>query len=73
MDHTRKPVRQNPQHGAWFGSQLFFMWIVPFLWKGSRNGLNSESLTKCMPVDKSADLGDRLEAYEQSNKLSITF
>lgn len=61
MDHSPKPIRPNPQRGAWFGSQLFFAWIVPLLWNGSRNGLNAENLTECLPIDKSADLGERLE------------
>lgn len=61
MDHTSKPMLPNPQRGAWFGSRLFFIWILPILWNGSRNGLSSKNLTKCLAVDKSADLGDRLE------------
>lgn len=61
MDNSSKPRQPNPQSFAWFGSQLYFIWIVPLLWNGSNNGLSDANLTECLPVDKSSELGDRLE------------
>lgn len=61
MDNQPKPVLRNPQQGAWFVSKLFFLWIVPVLWSGSKNGLSASDLTQTLPDDSSAALGDQLE------------
>lgn len=62
MDSGKKPENRNPRKGANPVSQLFFAWIVPLFWHGTRNGLNTEDLTKCLRKDKSDTLGNILEA-----------
>lgn len=61
MDSGKKPEKRNPRKGANLLSQLLFTWIIPFLWHGTRYGLNSEDLTKCLRKDKSTTLGNSLE------------
>ncbi|XP_004519652.1 multidrug resistance-associated protein 4 [Ceratitis capitata] len=61
MDSTRKPEKINPRRHANILSQLLFVWAIPLLFKGSKRGLNTDDLTKCMPKDCSEDLGDSLE------------
>lgn len=61
MDSGRKPERKNPRKGANPISQLFFLWIVPLFWKGTRKGLNTDDLTACLQKDESETLGDCLE------------
>ncbi|XP_050316874.1 ATP-binding cassette sub-family C member 4 [Bactrocera neohumeralis] len=61
MDSSRKPEKINPRRHANILSQLLFVWAMPLLFKGAKNGLNTDDLTKCMPKDSSEDLGDRLE------------
>nr|XP_014085546.1 multidrug resistance-associated protein 4 [Bactrocera oleae]XP_014085548.1 multidrug resistance-associated protein 4 [Bactrocera oleae]XP_036229160.1 multidrug resistance-associated protein 4 [Bactrocera oleae]XP_036229161.1 multidrug resistance-associated protein 4 [Bactrocera oleae] len=61
MDSSRKPERINPRRHANILSQILFVWAIPLLFKGAKNGLNTDDLTKCMPEDCSEDLGDRLE------------
>ncbi|XP_049304937.1 ATP-binding cassette sub-family C member 4 isoform X3 [Bactrocera dorsalis] len=61
MDSSRKPERINPRRHANILSQILFVWAMPLLFKGAKNGLNTDDLTKCMPKDSSEDLGDRLE------------
>lgn len=52
---------ENPQKSANFLSQLLFLWIVPTLYKGSRNGLDKETIPKCLYEDRSDILGEQLE------------
>lgn len=61
MDSSRKPELKNPRKGANPLSQLFFAWVVPVLWNGVRNGLNTDDLTQCLKQDNSSVLGDKLE------------
>lgn len=61
MDSSKKPELKNPRKGANILSQLFFIWVVPVLWHGMRNGLTIDNRTQCLTEDKSADLGDKLE------------
>lgn len=61
MDTGRKPERENPRKGANPISQLFFFWIIPLFWNGTRNGLSTDDLTKCLRKDKSDSLGNDLE------------
>ncbi|XP_030376299.1 multidrug resistance-associated protein 4 [Scaptodrosophila lebanonensis] len=61
MDSSAKPERKNPRHRANIFSQLIFAWTVPLMYKGSRKGLNTDDLTKCLAEDESEPLGDRLE------------
>lgn len=61
MDSGKKPERENPRKGANPISQLFFLWITPLFWKGTRKGLTTDDLTKCLRKDKSDLLGDALE------------
>ncbi|XP_037945079.1 multidrug resistance-associated protein 4 [Teleopsis dalmanni] len=61
MDSSSKPERQNPRRNANFFSHLIFAWSIPLLYKGSKNGLNTDDLTQCLPEDRSEDLGDKLE------------
>ncbi|EDW66850.1 ATP-binding cassette sub-family C member 4 [Drosophila virilis] len=61
MDSSAKPERKNPRQGANFLSQLLFVWAVPLLYRGSRQGLNTDDLTECLKEDHSEQLGDRLE------------
>ncbi|XP_054082256.1 ATP-binding cassette sub-family C member 4 [Zeugodacus cucurbitae] len=61
MDSSRKPEKINPRRHANILSQLLFIWAIPLLFKGTKNGLTTDDVTKCMPKDCSEDLGDRLE------------
>ncbi|XP_036325235.1 multidrug resistance-associated protein 4-like [Rhagoletis pomonella] len=61
MDSSRKPEKLNPRRHANIFSQLLFVWAIPLLYKGSKQGLNTDDLTQCLPQDCSEDLGDRLE------------
>lgn len=61
MDSSSKPHRKNLCQEANFFSRLTFAWAVPLLLHGSRKGLNSNDLTKCLKEDQSQPLGDRLE------------
>lgn len=61
MDHSKKPQKEHPNKNANILSQLFFGWIMPILYKGSRFGLTTEDLTKSLECDDSEDLGNRLE------------
>lgn len=61
MDFSKKPERENPRKKANLISQLFFVWIIPLLWKGMKNGLTKKDLTKCLKKDRSDTLGDDLE------------
>uniref|UniRef100_A0A2M4AEM2 Putative abc transporter c family member n=1 Tax=Anopheles triannulatus TaxID=58253 RepID=A0A2M4AEM2_9DIPT len=63
MDSSRKPVKKNPRKGAFCLSQLFFGWILPLFWRGSRMGLGKDDLTKCLKQDRSEQLGDQLEEH----------
>lgn len=72
MDFSKKPERENPRKGANPLSQLFFLWIVPVFWKGTRKGLNTDDLTHCLRKDESEVLGDELERYETS-RLTVNY
>lgn len=61
MDSSRKPDRKNPRQGANPISELFFVWVIPTLWRGLKGGLNTENLTQCLKEDNSSALGDKLE------------
>lgn len=61
MDSSAKPERKNPRERANFFSQLIFAWTVPLLYRGCRQGLNTDDLTECLEADHSEQLGDRLE------------
>uniref|UniRef100_A0A1A9X2R7 Multidrug resistance-associated protein lethal(2)03659 n=1 Tax=Glossina brevipalpis TaxID=37001 RepID=A0A1A9X2R7_9MUSC len=61
MDCSEKPKKENPRQFANIFSQLMFGWAVPLLYRGSHQGLTSDDLTKCLPEDRSEDLGDKLE------------
>ncbi|XP_053671125.1 ATP-binding cassette sub-family C member 4-like [Anopheles nili] len=61
MDSSSKPVKKNPRKGAFCLSQLFFGWLLPLFYRGSRRGLGKDDLTKCLKADRSEDLGDELE------------
>lgn len=61
MNSSKKSTIENPRRGANLLSQLFFVWTVPLLWKGMKNGLSSKDLTKCLEKFKSEALADNLE------------
>lgn len=61
MDSSRKPEKSNPRNNANILSQLTFIWSIPLMYKGSKSGLHTDDLTKCLNQDRSEDLGDRLE------------
>lgn len=61
MDYSKKPEQNNPRKEASGLSQLLFFWAVPLLYKGSKYGLNTNDLTKCLKKDKAENLADRLE------------
>uniref|UniRef100_A0A1B0BDP4 Uncharacterized protein n=1 Tax=Glossina palpalis gambiensis TaxID=67801 RepID=A0A1B0BDP4_9MUSC len=61
MDSSEKPKKENPRQFAHILSQLTFGWSIPLLYRGSRQGLTADDLTKCLPEDLSQDLGDKLE------------
>lgn len=63
MDFSKKPERKNPRKGANLISRLFFLWMMPVFWKGTRKGLNTDDLTRCLRKDGSEMLGDELERY----------
>lgn len=67
MDSSRKPEKNNPRRYANLLSQVLFVWAMPMLYRGSKYGLNTEDLTKCLPADCSQDLGDKLEKYKLNN------
>ncbi|XP_073824771.1 CF transmembrane conductance regulator [Musca autumnalis] len=61
MDSSKKPQKENPRSLANIFSQLIFGWSIPMLYKGCRQGLTTDDLTKCLPADCSEELGDQLE------------
>ncbi|XP_058974144.1 ATP-binding cassette sub-family C member 4 isoform X2 [Musca domestica] len=61
MDSSKKPQKENPRRLANIFSHLIFGWSIPMLYKGCRQGLNTDDLTKCLPEDCSEELGDQLE------------
>lgn len=61
MDFNKKPELENPRKGANVISRLFFLWTLPLFWKGMKNGLTTDDLTKCLPKDKSDKLTDAME------------
>lgn len=63
MDSSQKPQKENPSRYASILSQLIFGWSMPLLYRGSRQGLNTDDLTKCLPEDCSEELGDKLERF----------
>lgn len=63
MDSSQKPQKENPRKHANILSQLIFGWSMPLLYKGSRQGLTTDDLTKCLPEDCSEELGDELERF----------
>lgn len=64
MHNPKISTIEHPKKSANFLSQLLFLWIVPTLYKGSRNGLDKEAITKCLDEDRSEILGDKLELYD---------
>lgn len=61
MDFTKKPQQESLDKDANPISRLFLLWMAPFVWKGMKNGLATNDLTKCMTKDRSDVLGDELE------------
>lgn len=61
MDNSKKPEKENPKKGANPLSKLIFCWILPLLCYGTRRGLNTDNLTKCLEKDESEMLGNKLE------------
>lgn len=61
MDSSKKPTKPNPRKNANFLSQLLFVWAIPILYKGSKKGLGQDDLTQTLPIDRSEELGDKLE------------
>ncbi|XP_061403043.1 ATP-binding cassette sub-family C member 4-like [Musca vetustissima] len=61
MYNTVKPKEVNPRLKAGLFSQLLFVWIIPLLYKGCKNGLKEADLPQCLPDDDSKMLGDKLE------------
>ena len=49
MDSSRKPEKTNPRRYANVVSHLLFVWAMPLLYRGSKYGLHTEDLTKCLP------------------------
>lgn len=62
MDSGIKPEKKNPRKNVNIFSQLYFLWIIPLFWRGTRKGLSTDDLTKCLDKDKSDHLGNELEA-----------
>lgn len=61
MDSSKKPEKENPRVGSFPLSQLIFGWILPLMCKGTTKGLTQQDLTKCLKIDESEELGNRLE------------
>ncbi|XP_037813415.1 multidrug resistance-associated protein 4-like isoform X2 [Lucilia sericata] len=64
------PTKINPRQKANIFSQLIFAWIIPLLYKGSKQGLREEDLPKCLPDDESKVLGDKLERHWRQELLT---
>lgn len=61
MDSSKKPDLENPRKNANILSRILLVWIFPTLFKGSRQGLNTEDLTQCLISDNSELLGNILD------------
>ncbi|XP_063699793.1 ATP-binding cassette sub-family C member 4 [Culicoides brevitarsis] len=61
MDNSVKPTKENPKKGSNPLSKLIFGWIFPLFFQGTRRGLNTDNLTKCLDKDESEMLGNKLE------------
>uniref|UniRef100_A0A336LRH9 CSON001220 protein n=1 Tax=Culicoides sonorensis TaxID=179676 RepID=A0A336LRH9_CULSO len=61
MDNSKKPEKENPRKYANPLSKLLFCWIIPLMFTGTRHGLTTENLTKCLEKDESEMLGNKLE------------
>lgn len=61
MDFSKKPELENPRKGANVISKLFYLWTLPLFWKGMKNGLTTDDMTKCLQKDKSEELTDEME------------
>lgn len=62
MDYSKKPEKENPRSSSNPLLQLTFLWMLPLLYRGSKKGLSTDDLTKCMEKDNSELLGDKLES-----------
>lgn len=63
MHNPKVPINENPRKNVNSISQLTFWWLIPTLYKGSKNGLDHEDVTKCLDRDCSTMLGNKLEMY----------
>lgn len=66
------PKKLNPRQKANIFSQLVFAWIIPKLYKGSKQGLKEDDLPKCLHDDDSQQLGDKLERYGLKQKKMVS-
>lgn len=62
MEAIRKPLAPNPRENANILSVLTFWWTIKLFKKGYKKVLELQDLFKPLEVDRSDNLGDRLEA-----------
>ncbi|XP_046746888.1 ATP-binding cassette sub-family C member 4-like [Diprion similis] len=61
MDRREKKSLRNPKETSNILSRLFFGWMVPIFWKGTKRDLEVTDLYDPLKSDESESLGDRLE------------
>ncbi|XP_046428414.1 ATP-binding cassette sub-family C member 4-like [Neodiprion fabricii] len=61
MDRREKTSRKNPKETSNILTRLFFGWMVPIFWKGTKRDLEVTDLYDPLKSDESESLGDRLE------------
>lgn len=61
MESTKRKFAQNPRENANIFSVLLFYWTIPIFKKGYRKILELEDIFQPLNVDRSEELGDRLD------------
>lgn len=61
METTKIKLPENPRETAGFFSILFFTWTLPLFKKGYAKILELEDMFRPLNVDRSDQLGNRLE------------
>lgn len=61
MDATIKSKKTNPLQNSNPFAKLFFLSLIPTIWRGFKRGLTPKDLTKTVEDDQAKALGDLLE------------
>lgn len=61
MDTGKRKYLPNPQENANCLSRIFYAWTIPLFRKGCSKVLELEDVFQPLQVDKSENLGQRLE------------